>query len=173
MRQPERAPARSLRYSPKHPTGMFWMGSPCGPWHRPGGLSSSKRLSPFVTKRPAVPCPGCRPRHRAQGFQLSFFLSKRKLDKEKCALRKSVSPVATGDQRRRLWKPPPFGKGGRKLYRPSALLTKTPGTDYRLSARLSPQRGRVGRDTGGTPAAFCSFFFFRKKKKEFIMRSGS
>ena len=28
---------------------------------------------------------------------------------------------------------------------------KTPGTDYRPSAKLSPQRGRVGRDAGGTP----------------------
>ena len=100
----------------------------------PSGFSAPngyRRLSP---KDPPPFCPGCRPRHGAQGFQLSFFLSKRKLAKEKCALRKSVSPVATGDQRLCLWKPPPFGKGGPKLYWPSALLAKTPGTDYKKTA---------------------------------------
>ena len=64
----------------------------------PSGFSAPNGCPPFVTKRPVVPRPGCRPRCRALGFQLSFFLSKRKLDKEKCALRKSVSPVATGDR---------------------------------------------------------------------------
>ena len=64
----------------------------------PSGFSAPNGCPPFVTKRPAVPRPGCRPRCRAEGFQLSFFLSKRKLVKEKCALRKSISPVATGDR---------------------------------------------------------------------------
>ena len=33
------------------------------------------------------------------------------------------------------------------------LLPKTPGSGYRPFEGLSPRRGRVGRDTGGTPAA--------------------
>ena len=73
----------------------------------PSGFSAPNGCPPFVTKRPAVPRPGCRTWCRTEGFQLSFFLSKRKLAvghvaegmvKEKCALRKSISPVATGDR---------------------------------------------------------------------------
>ncbi len=38
----------------------------------PSGFSAPNGCPPFVTKRPAVPRPGCRPRCRALGFQLSF-----------------------------------------------------------------------------------------------------
>jgi hypothetical protein len=46
------------------------------------------------------------------GRKASFFLflSQKERSKEKCSLRKSISPVATGDQRRRLWKLQAFEK---------------------------------------------------------------
>ena len=128
------------------------MGSPRGTLaaaRRAFQLQTAAAVCHQKTRRPSSRVPPS-----VQGGRLPpFFFSCKKKGgaKVKCALRKSISLPAGSDQRRRLWKPPPFEKGGRKLYRPSALLTKTPGTDYRLSARLSPQRGRVGRDGGGTP----------------------
>ena len=112
--------------------------------------SGSARLTPFVTKRPAAPRPGCRSRCRALGFLLSFSIAKRKKQRKMLPPERYFAPCG---ERPGLcpWTPPPFEKGGPKLYRPSALASKTPGTDYRPLPRLSPQRGRVGRDSGGTP----------------------
>ena len=124
------------------------MDSPCAPWHRPVGLFSSKRLSPFVTKRPDAPCPGCRPRCMAGGFLLSFSIAKRKKQRNKLPSEKSsafcgrrpggAAPSAP---------PPPFGKGGRKLYRPYCLRLQA----STLAFHEGKAEGRVGRDTGGTP----------------------
>ena len=122
---------RSFLRSQKHPTGMFLMGSPCAPWHRPGGLFSSKRLPPFVTKRPAAPRPGCRPRCRAGGFLLSFCIAKRKkqslsalraaamrrlrsetpLRRQKGSLRKGVPPSAEGGRGAAPGPRPPLKRG--------------------------------------------------------------
>ena len=151
------------------------MDSPCAPWHRPVGLFSSKRLSPFVTKRPDAPRPGCRPRCRAESFLLSFSIAKRKKQRNKLP---SVKCFARCDGRPGLcpWTLPPFEKGGRKLYRPSApvggtsLSLQAPpegrgvhgGTGPPREAQRSPSglpgpsaegpcAGRVGRDSGGIP----------------------
>ena len=121
LRQPERAPARSLRYSPKHPTGMFWMGSPCGalaPARRAFQLQTAAAVCHQKTRRPSSRVPPS-----VQGGRLSsfFFYRKKKEAKKKapfgknsafCGRRPGLCP----------WTPPPFEKGGRKLYRPSALL---------------------------------------------------
>ncbi len=98
LRQPQRSPTFSLRCSQKHPTGMFLMGSPCAPpGTGPAGFSAPNGCPPFVTKRPAAPRPGCRPRHGAEGFLLSFCIAKRKKQR-KGSLRKGVSLPAGSDR---------------------------------------------------------------------------
>ncbi len=105
---------------------MFLMGSPCGPWHRPGGLFSSKRLMPFVTKRPAAPRPGCRPRCRALGFLLSFSIAKRKKQRKMLPSERSSAFCGRRPGGAAPSAPlPPFEKGGRKLYRPSAPVGRS------------------------------------------------
>ena len=75
---------RSLSCSQKHPTGMFLMGSPCVPWHRPAGLFSSKRLSAVChqkTRRPSSRVPPS-----VQGERLpSFFFYRKKKEAKKNA----------------------------------------------------------------------------------------
>ena len=48
---------------------------------------------------------------------------------------------------------------------------KTPGTDYRPSAKLSPQRGRVGRDAGGTPGLPGDPCWIRRGLSQFLSKS--
>ena len=147
-------PDCTVLQSQKHPTGMFLMGSPCAPLapaRRAFQLQTAAAVCHQKTRRPSSRVPPSAWGARLPTF---FFSFKKKVGQRKmrpserasafCGRRPGgAAPSAP---------PPPFEKGGPKLYRPSALLAKTPGTDYRLSARLSPRRGRVGRDTGGTPA---------------------
>ena len=99
LRQPKRSPTPSLRCSQKHPTGMFLMGSPCVP------LAPARRAFQLQTAvrrlSPKDPPPLVQGAALGMGRKASFFLflSQKERSKEKCSLRKSVSPVATGDQR--------------------------------------------------------------------------
>ena len=77
------------------PPGCFGWAARAPPWHRPVGLFSSKRLPPFVTKRPAAPRPGCRLRCRAEGFLLSFSIAKRKKQRKRLPS-EGVPPSAEG-----------------------------------------------------------------------------
>ena len=90
---------------------------------RPPGTGPAGFSAPNGCRRlsPKDPPPLVQGAALGAGRKASFFLflSQKERSKEKCSLRKKnggVSPSAEGDQRLCLWTPPPFGKGGRKLW---------------------------------------------------------
>ena len=134
------------------------MDSPCvplAPARRAFQLQTAAAVCHQKTRRPSSRVPPS-----VQGGRLPpFFFSCKKKGgaKVKCALRKSISLPAGSDQRRRLWKTPPFEKGGRKLYRPLAGV----------STAFFPPLAFVLRLVSNTLAVllFASFSSFARRKR--------
>ena len=131
--------------SQKHPTGMFLMGSPCAPLapaRRAFQLQTAAAVCHQKTRRPSSRVP---PSVQGGGLPTFFFSFKKKVGQRK--MRPSERCFARCDGRPGLcpWTPPPFGKGGRKLYRPSAPVK---GTSPTLQA---PPEGRGVHGGTGPP----------------------
>ena len=123
LRQPKRTPRTLASVLSKTSHRDVFDGQPVRPpGTGPSGFSAPNGCPPFVTKRPAAPRPGCRPRHGAQGFLLSFSIAKRKKQRKMlppvkhfapCGERPKAPPLETAT----LWKGwtetlPAFGPAG-------------------------------------------------------------
>ena len=127
------------------------MGSPCDPLapaRRAFQLQTAVAVCHQKTRRPSSRAPPS-----VQGARLPpFFFSCKKKGgaKVKCALRKSVSPVATDDRGAAPGPRHPLKRvdGNFTGLRPQWLRLQVPA----IAFYQGKAGGRVGRDTGGTPA---------------------
>ncbi len=98
LAQPERDPARLLRRSQKHPTGMFLMDSPCvplAPARRAFQLQTATAVCHQKTRRPSSRVP---PSVQGGGLPSFFFYRKKKEAKKNAPFGKAFRPLrrATG-----------------------------------------------------------------------------